>query len=315
MAGTDGTRRCAGCGAAADSLPGSGRPRRYCLSCRPRRIEPKGRKPRVAKFVGDVAVTCAQCGARFTGRRGKQYCGMSCRHEAKRGRRRGYNLKPRKPRARQASCRCCGVTFMAQRNGRSRSGWSEFCGVACYGQHRRNTRPAPPVVVTTHHGHCESCGKHYRKSTTTQRFCQEGCRPSTYTWQPDQRACDVCGDEFTQERRWQRTCSEECAAAAERKHRRIAKSRRRAMIRGREHEAIDPIKVFERDGWRCQLCQRKLRPEDRGTYKPRAPELDHVRSLAEGGTHTWGNVQCACRACNLAKGATSAGQLGLPLAA
>jgi len=91
--------------------------------------------------------------------------------------------------------------------------------------------------------------------------------------------------------------------------------RNRARRRGAKFEHIDPIAVFRRDGWRCQLCGLKLKPRDRGTTKPEAPELDHIVPLAAGGDHTWSNVQCACRACNAAKGAKPLGQVNFPLAA
>lgn len=97
--------------------------------------------------------------------------------------------------------------------------------------------------------------------------------------------------------------------------RRRAKARRRAMERGAEAEAVDPLAVFERDGWRCHMCRRPTPRKLRGSVDPRAPELDHIVTLAEGGTHTWGNLACACRSCNGRKGARSLGQIGLPLAA
>lgn len=114
-----------------------------------------------------------------------------------------------------------------------------------------------------------------------------------------------------------RTCSE-CRAAAVRAtanrlkrtphgkaRRREDKARRRAAERGVRADRIDPFKVFERDGWRCYLCGCHTPRELRGTYEPNAPELEHVLPLAMGGEHTWANVRCACRKCNLAKGAST----------
>ena len=104
-------------------------------------------------------------------------------------------------------------------------------------------------------------------------------------------------------------------AAADAKSRRADKARRRAVERGAKADNIDPLRVFARDGWRCHLCGRRTPKALRGTCDPTAPELDHIVTLADGGEHTWGNVACACRACNNAKGARSMGQLGLGLAA
>lgn len=103
-----------------------------------------------------------------------------------------------------------------------------------------------------------------------------------------------------------------------RKARRVRKSREKAVRRMRiaqAAESIDPIKVFERDRWACQMCGIKTPKALRGTNDPKAPELDHVVALALGGSHTWANVQCACRRCNGLKGAKALGQLGFGFAA
>jgi 5-methylcytosine-specific restriction endonuclease McrA len=84
---------------------------------------------------------------------------------------------------------------------------------------------------------------------------------------------------------------------------RIAKAKRRVR-EGVRAERIDPIKVFQRDGWLCHMCGIHTPSSLRGTYQPNAPELDHVVPLALGGEHTWINVKCSCRKCNGEKGAT-----------
>jgi len=78
----------------------------------------------------------------------------------------------------------------------------------------------------------------------------------------------------------------------------------RARHHGVQYEAVDWRKVMDRDGWKCQICGTKTPKRLRGTTDPRAPELDHRVPMAMGGPHTYDNVQCACRACNSAKGGT-----------
>lgn len=90
------------------------------------------------------------------------------------------------------------------------------------------------------------------------------------------------------------------------------KAKRRASQRI-QADRFNPIDIFERDKWRCQLCGCKTPKDSRGTYADNAPELDHVVTLADGGNHTRANTQCACRKCNMAKGRTSKGQIGLDL--
>lgn len=74
-------------------------------------------------------------------------------------------------------------------------------------------------------------------------------------------------------------------------------------------EAVNPIKVFERDGWRCQLCKRPTPRKLRGSLDDRAPELDHILPVSVGGEHSYLNTQCACRACNAAKSNKPMGQM------
>lgn len=223
----------------------------------------------------------------------------------------------RKPRQRPATCRMCGMAFMSRPSGRSDGGWVRCCSRRC-GQRLRCAVKgfAYRILVRTHHGHCKHCGKHFKMSRADTLYCSSEClKSAAYEWTPSTRTCAVCGQVFTQEKKWQRTCSVECKAEISRRERRVAKSRRRARIRGAQHQSIDPLAVFARDGWRCQLCGVRTPKRLRGTYEGKAPELDHIVSLACGGAHTWSNVQCACRDCNHAKGADSRGQLALPFAA
>ena len=108
------------------------------------------------------------------------------------------------------------------------------------------------------------------------------------------------------------TCSTEChnvrAENQLKKSRRIGKAMRRARQRGADSEAVDPMLVFYRDKWICQICGSRTPQRKRGTHDPRAPELDHIVPLAMGGSHKYTNTQCACRECNQRKGASIVGQ-------
>lgn len=141
-------------------------------------------------------------------------------------------------------------------------------------------------------------------------------------------ACARCDQEFTARRKSRsgscKTVCDECMRSTRAAYRltengkllrRRAKAKRRAVERGAKADAVDPLAVFERDGWRCHMCRRTTPMRLRGSIDLRAPELDHIVTLADGGSHTWGNVACACRRCNLAKGARSLGQIGLGLGA
>jgi hypothetical protein len=117
------------------------------------------------------------------------------------------------------------------------------------------------------------------------------------------RQCRVCGATFTPPvRQGQHAlCSAACVATSASRIRRANQAMRRKAAR--YGERFDPFDVFERDGWRCAICGIDTPRALRGSIAPAAPELDHIVPLACGGEHTRANTQCACRACNGAKGA------------
>ncbi len=131
-------------------------------------------------------------------------------------------------------------------------------------------------------------------------------------------ACRSCGVEVPKHAQRCETCRLQSAEAIRKRARRspgvrAAKARRKAMQRGSIEGAdrFDPIAVLERDRWRCHLCGIRTPRRLRGTCHDQAPELDHITPLAVGGLHTMINTACACRQCNLAKGAQPLGQLRL----
>lgn len=60
-------------------------------------------------------------------------------------------------------------------------------------------------------------------------------------------------------------------------------------------------RIYERDGWMCQLCGE---PVDPALIFPDrlSATLDHIVPLSLGGTHDPSNVQLAHLGCNSAKG-------------
>ena len=133
--------------------------------------------------------------------------------------------------------------------------------------------------------------------------------------------CCMCGGPATQRRgAWitRAVCGEACRAAYRQQwyankratpsyleYKRKARAKRRAERKGSTGQAIDPIAILDRDGWKCQLCGKDTPRELRGSLDDSAPEVDHIIPYAAGGTHVWGNLQCACRRCNHLKGAST----------
>jgi len=92
---------------------------------------------------------------------------------------------------------------------------------------------------------------------------------------------------------------------------RVARLKGKARKRAATVESVSPTRVFERDGWMCHLCGGKTLKDKRGTYHPKAPELDHIVPLSKGGEHSYRNTACAHRKCNAAKSDTIMGQPSL----
>lgn len=80
--------------------------------------------------------------------------------------------------------------------------------------------------------------------------------------------------------------------------------RQRMTSPGGVIERIDPVEIYERDRWWCQLCGQ---PIDPGRSHPDllSASLDHKVPLAAGGEHRRSNVWAAHLGCNIRKGARS----------
>lgn len=100
-----------------------------------------------------------------------------------------------------------------------------------------------------------------------------------------------------------------CKSGRESKAKGISRLARKMRQKCQTVESVNPFKVFDRDGWICQLCKRKTPKALRGTIDPRAPELDHIMPVSLGGEHSYRNTQCSCRACNGAKSNRPMGQM------
>jgi 5-methylcytosine-specific restriction endonuclease McrA len=163
---------------------------------------------------------------------------------------------------------------------------------------------------------CGICQSPFQSKQAQAAYCSQTCvaigisralqeRSKERTHRP----CEKCGVPFRpyrpnrdQRRRgvYQRFCSEECG---------LGKGRRGLVQKLRPSTGFDPIAVLERDHWTCHLCGIKTPKELRGTTDDRAPEVDHIIPWSCGGAHTMENAACACRKCNLKKGAKPLGQL------
>ena len=154
-------------------------------------------------------------------------------------------------------------------------------------------------------GYCsESCSRIKRQAArdlAAERVRRaERLRANTRPGSCCQRCGVIIGTQYGDKRKaW---CSVACLDAGASDG--AARAKRAGLVRGYFNE----LRIFERDGWTCQLCGVKTPRRLKGTTDPRAPELDHIVPIAAGGPHVQENVQCACRKCNSRKGATPRGQ-------
>lgn len=247
---------------------------------------------------------CPSC--RAAGRRQWEHCCERCGHEWSNFRRgspcpkcsRSDRLKAERPKF---VCRGCGKTCE-----QTRSDCKTFCSRECaFAEQKRQAaiaairrdeekqrereRREPKT--------CIRCGERKARSILA-RYCLE-CRKRKkiesvmryITPAPTSaKRCRVCGVEF-QARRIDVYCGKKC-------HNRARKLIRRKQCKG--GDKINALEVFARDGWKCQLCGRKVKRNTRG-YHPLAPSLDHIVPVSDGGKHAIDNVQCAHIICNSLK--------------
>lgn len=193
---------------------------------------------------------------------------------------------------------------------------------------------------------CTWCGRTCLKANTqryAERFCSLSCRdtwrrrdrlpvlymgsevlPSIDGWTPGRRmkaqakldraalgtrgsnwtsgSCARCGVLFTSliTRDVGRYCSPRCK-------RRAGNARRRAAERGAMHVRYSRNAIFERDAWRCHLCRRKT-DRTKTVPHPKAPTIDHLVPLVEGGADAAANVATACFLCNSKRGHRGGGE-------
>lgn len=108
------------------------------------------------------------------------------------------------------------------------------------------------------------------------------------------KTCQCCGNVYYSESPKSKWCPR-CKALKGNYHNRARKY-------GAEYEhGISLRKVFIRDKGICQICGKPTDWHDYGWgnhFGPNYPTIDHIVALANGGSHTWDNVQLAHAICN-----------------
>ena len=175
---------------------------------------------------------------------------------------------------------------------------ASFCCV-----HYTRLRRSSPLGMTPVNIQCVQCDEPLPRGHTS--YCSALCQNRHRRGTPHNRNCKICGKPFPT---WEQTgfCSDECRTYQNR----FFDHRRRAVVRGAKAEKFSSLEIFQRDGWRCQLCGQKVLRKAPARH-PLSASLDHIVPIAKGGDHTRKNAQCAHLACNMRKQARIIGQMRL----
>lgn len=249
-------------------------------------------------------ITCNHCKKQFEGKPEAKFCSNQCKSDS---------------RKLTIVCRCrrCSKDFTPKKSVRT-----EFCSRACFYRMTRmrkfsKERMDRPVLTKE----CAACGGEFDAINKNQINCDRAeCITklrgaysflrSQLTSSDGTRTCRFCSTKFRYKQLHSADiCNSPQCIDAQSKERIIKKReeksaenhKRRAKKVGQRAGIVRRKEVFMRDGYRCQLCKRKTRP-DYNVNHPLYPNLDHIIPLAKGGEHSMVNLQCLCRECNIIKG-------------
>lgn len=161
---------------------------------------------------------------------------------------------------------------------------------------------------------CAHCGGSFLPGHHSQRYCTPECsyehdrsirQERARLRRPPERVgtldeCAACCRLYSVERGTQRYCSESCSSAAVAEQNYLKRVRRSERLAASSSEKFDRREIFERDEWRCGICQTVVERDARVPHLL-APTIDHIIPIARGGGHTRDNVQCAHFSCNSRK--------------
>jgi hypothetical protein len=149
--------------------------------------------------------------------------------------------------------------------------------------------------IRRHHISCDRCQKEEKELKEARAklvrvlFCVKEIKTP--------KICKECGEVFYSQYPNAVYCSAKCKRR--KKHTNI---RSRCRKYGVYYDpSVTPEKVFKRDHYRCGICGLYCIKGDtswNGHFGAYSPTIDHIVALANGGSHTWDNVQCAHAICN-----------------
>jgi 5-methylcytosine-specific restriction endonuclease McrA len=119
--------------------------------------------------------------------------------------------------------------------------------------------------------------------------------------------CKKCGTDFPASAGAGKRYCEPCADANHKAATKAHQGRRRAVERDSSSEQFFNHEIFERDGWKCGICRKRVNRRLKYPHLGSAT-LDHVLPVSLGGAHTRANVQLAHWGCNHRKNNRGGGE-------
>jgi hypothetical protein len=203
------------------------------------------------------------------------------------------------------SCLACGEAFK-YRPGDANKCCSRKCGFEY--QRRIAADCKQPAVCKIFNLSCNYCNQPFVSQTIRRKYCSYRCERNVFNRSQrtiyvgkskSQHRCKQCNKSFESAYPAQLHCSEACANVTEKERRKDQAVRRDMRLRGKSPsgERVYRSKIFERDGWTCQLCKKRV---DQNSKYPdlMSPTIDHIIPIANGGLHHPNNVQLAHFLCN-----------------
>ena len=211
-------------------------------------------------------------------------------------------------------CKTCGKEITRRQHGKEDK--MMYCSRKCsyadienwpnHTRHRDSTKYCRVYFVK-----CPVCGKLYSKRVAYGKpnGCSVSCQSAFLRWQAKEYyrirhkrigfRCKWCGKNVEPKdgSKLRDFCSTRCMKRFGTYHYKIKKleTTKDSM------EKFSPLKIFMRDGWKCQICGGKINREVKAPH-PMSGSIDHIIPLAKGGQHTKANVRCAHFICNSRKG-------------
>lgn len=266
---------------------------------------------------------CSQCGKDYVpNKKTSKYCSRECQHDASRTLKKTFN------------CTECNKTFKEKSNT-----INKFCSRECSFANLNKNKLSNVLTSKElklrhairnkahsllHEIKCNYCSKKFY-SKPTRKYCSDICSKKKLARDSAlrngykiNRICNICNKEFNyldniHDNQCSSKCYEDHKINQKKKNRSPSqKHKQRAKRLNAKYESgITIKKLIVRDGNKCIICNKRVLDINVSGYHKDNATIGHIISMANGGSHTWSNIQLECMECNTKKGARNGGQLRL----